>query len=636
MAKDTYLKKVLGDSAFTKISNVKVLLIGAGGVGSEILKDLVLTGYNEIHIVDLDTITLSNLNRQFLFRQADIDKSKAYTVAKAVESFNYQKVKLVPHHGSIMDSQQFPLHWWEQFDFVFNALDNVEARRYVSRTLFFLRKPSMESGTRGYNGQAYPIFPYYSECYECRKAETPKTYAVCTIRSTPSEPVHCITWAKEFLFRQLFDDEAEAEANDSMKDAEAIARDAESAEQAENLVKEANELAELRQMVHNTEAESGEVMLSVLKKIFTVDIERLLRIDALWKSRRKPQPLDLESLEKGLHALLAADDGGGANESAIIQAETKDWTVLENVYVLYKAGANLQERLTTKKEPFVSFDKDDEDAMNFVTAASNLRSNIFHIPMKSKFEVKEIAGSIVPAIATTNAMIAGFAAAKAGDYFKLDVHDADFREVAGKSYATIVVFRPNDYVASAELGRPNKQCPNDGISSRGIFCVSAKDFANETLGWLIEKLVKKYSFSKEFVSIQVGKSNLVYDGEFDEYYETKLNKVPGFRDQEVVLIQDDEDRLENLELYLTVDDDVDAETKLPQLKLRPKQIEGKSGDQDGDDDDDEDEFIIEQGVDVIADDDDDLVIVSEEEATRHANENDEADLEPKSKKRRVQ
>ena len=52
-------------------------MVGAGGIGCELLKNLVLTGFGEVHIVDLDTIDLSNLNRQFLFRQEHIKKSKA-------------------------------------------------------------------------------------------------------------------------------------------------------------------------------------------------------------------------------------------------------------------------------------------------------------------------------------------------------------------------------------------------------------------------------------------------------------------------------------------------------------------------------------------------------------------------------
>ena len=94
MSKDIYLKKILGEECVSRIRNSKILMVGAGGIGCELLKDLVLTGYGEIHIVDLDTVTLSNLNRQFYFVK-DIDKSKSFTIASAVQSFNYLGVKLI-------------------------------------------------------------------------------------------------------------------------------------------------------------------------------------------------------------------------------------------------------------------------------------------------------------------------------------------------------------------------------------------------------------------------------------------------------------------------------------------------------------------------------------------------------------
>jgi len=64
-------------------------MVGAGGIGCELLKNLLLTGFGEVHIIDLDTIDLSNLNRQFLFRHEHIKKSKAlvsYVIANVTHS----------------------------------------------------------------------------------------------------------------------------------------------------------------------------------------------------------------------------------------------------------------------------------------------------------------------------------------------------------------------------------------------------------------------------------------------------------------------------------------------------------------------------------------------------------------------
>lgn len=58
-------------------------------------------------------------------------------------------------------------------------------------------------------------------------------------------------------------------------------------------------------------------------------------------------------------------------------------------------------------EPIITFDKDDEDTLDFVTASANLRSIIFGIETKSRFDIKQMAGNIIPAIATTNAIVAG-------------------------------------------------------------------------------------------------------------------------------------------------------------------------------------------------------------------------------------
>merc|ERR1719373_1480215 len=105
-----------------------------------------------------------------------------------------------------------------------NALDNRKARNHVNRMCLAADVPLVESGTAGYLGRVTVIKKNQFECYECNPKPTQKTFPGCTIRNTPSEPIHCIVWAKH-LFNQLFgedDPEAAGEAageNGSKEDA---------------------------------------------------------------------------------------------------------------------------------------------------------------------------------------------------------------------------------------------------------------------------------------------------------------------------------------------------------------------------------------------------------------------------------
>lgn len=177
----------------------RVLMVGAGGIGCELLKNLVLLGFGEIHVVDLDTIDLSNLNRQFLFRHEHIQKPKALVAKETAQKFNPQ-VKIEAHHANIKESH-FTVEWFGGFDIVFNALDNMDARRHVNEMCLAADVPLIESGTTGFNGQVQVIKKGVTACYDCSPKDAPKSFPVCTIRSTPSQPIHCIVWAKSYLLK---------------------------------------------------------------------------------------------------------------------------------------------------------------------------------------------------------------------------------------------------------------------------------------------------------------------------------------------------------------------------------------------------------------------------------------------------
>lgn len=159
-------------------------------------------------------------------------------------------------------------------------------------------------------------------------------------------------------------------------------------------------------------------------KVYKDDITRLRSMEEMWKTRRPPEPLDYSTvIEKAAGAL--------ASTEAILKADQKPWTLEENIAVFKDSLNRLSTRMSEMQSvangdgpsPMIAFDKDDEDTLDFVTAGANIRSIIFGIETKSRFDVKQMAGNIIPAIATTNAMVAGLCVLESfkvlkGDYSK--------------------------------------------------------------------------------------------------------------------------------------------------------------------------------------------------------------------------
>lgn len=129
------------------------------------MKNLALSGFKDIHVIDMgslcspsssslltliDTIDVSNLNRQFLFRQSDVGKSKAECAAAFVEK-RVKGVNITAYNCKIQDMDE---DFYKQFVLVICGLDSVEARRWINSTLVSLGqeddiKPLVDGGTEG-------------------------------------------------------------------------------------------------------------------------------------------------------------------------------------------------------------------------------------------------------------------------------------------------------------------------------------------------------------------------------------------------------------------------------------------------------------------------------------------------------
>jgi adenylyltransferase/sulfurtransferase len=172
-ARHIVLREV-GGTGQAKLAAARVLVIGAGGLGSPLILYLTAAGIGTIGIVDFDRVSLSNLQRQIAHRTADIGRPKTESARDAAQAIN-PGVRIEPHPLRIRPENALSLV--EQYDLVADGSDNFETRFLINDACFFARKPLVSAAVTEFDGQlatfrafertgAYP-------CYRCIFPEPP-------------------------------------------------------------------------------------------------------------------------------------------------------------------------------------------------------------------------------------------------------------------------------------------------------------------------------------------------------------------------------------------------------------------------------------------------------------------------------
>lgn len=152
-----------------KLADAKVLLVGVGAIGNEILKNLALLGVGRVFVIDLDVIEESNLSRSVLFRPEDRNLPKAHVAARFARGI-YHEMKVQSLHGDAIYDLGLGLFRWA--DIVLCGLDNREARVAINQNVARAGKVWIDGAIERLDGVARLFDPATGPCYECTMNET--------------------------------------------------------------------------------------------------------------------------------------------------------------------------------------------------------------------------------------------------------------------------------------------------------------------------------------------------------------------------------------------------------------------------------------------------------------------------------
>lgn len=164
--REKYSRQILlfGEEGQEKLKKAKVLVAGAGGLGSPVSTYLAIAGVGKIILADFDSVDPSNLNRQFLHHEKDIGRLKVESAKEKLLSMN-PDIEVETIAEMLTESNLEALV--PECDVIVDALDNLETRHMLNRLAVKRRIPLIHGAVTGYDGQVTTIMPGETPCFYC-------------------------------------------------------------------------------------------------------------------------------------------------------------------------------------------------------------------------------------------------------------------------------------------------------------------------------------------------------------------------------------------------------------------------------------------------------------------------------------
>jgi adenylyltransferase/sulfurtransferase len=153
----------VGSAGQRKLIDAKVLIVGAGGLGSPIAIYLTLAGVGTIGIVDFDTVDVTNLQRQVLHYDDDIGKPKVQSAVETLNAYN-PETTVITHEAPLTSDNAMEIV--QDYDIVVNGADNFPARYLVNDVAYLADKPLVDGSILLFDGMATVFLPGQG-CYRC-------------------------------------------------------------------------------------------------------------------------------------------------------------------------------------------------------------------------------------------------------------------------------------------------------------------------------------------------------------------------------------------------------------------------------------------------------------------------------------